>query len=210
MYIEHNNNHNIHYKNLNCTEKDNKLKERPISYRIKIGYHVMKCPVFKFSNNEKNLYTAKQQYNTIYIGEGSEVHINKDATNRVGQISQEHNRTNFILAEGKRFQVKYVESGKSNHFSLSVTFPHENKNVTWNPINSKHFLNFQGEYTTNQKKSKRNFVLANSKGQTVLIFKKMSNKEFEIETLQTIDPLFIFAIGLSGIIGPHDKPFGGF
>ena len=80
-----------------------------------------------------------------------------------------------------------------NRFSLSVTFPHNDKNLTWK-----------------SKESKKHHTLENSKGQEVLVIKKKSYQTIEIETFQSIDPLTIFVIGLSEIVGPHDEPFGGF
>ncbi|KAK8840394.1 hypothetical protein M9Y10_030955 [Tritrichomonas musculus] len=192
---------------LNDFEKDNnKVKEndqshKSIIYQIKISYHFMKCPFYTFSKDGNILYTAKHLYNEIFIGKGNEVHISKDTSNRIGQILQEH-RLNSILADGKRFKLKYVESGKPNHFSLSVNFPNKGKEVTWRPK--------KYDLKKNPKKSKRDCSLENSKGQTVLSLKKKSNHLFEIDTLQSIDPLMIFVIGISGIIGPHDEPFGGF
>lgn len=187
---------------------NNKIKEinqnaKPITYQIKISYHFMKCPIFTFSNEDNILYTAKHQYNEIIIGKGYEVHINKDSSNHIGKILQEHDRINSILEKGKRFNVKFVELEKPNHFSLSVTFPNKGRNVTWAP------KKFDNKKTPN-KRSKKDCVLANSDGQTVFIFKKKSNDLFQIQTIQSIDPLIIFAIGLSAIIGPHDGPFGGF
>lgn len=196
----------INHENFDNMEKDNnykgKVKEqnlenepkpKSINYRVKIKYQAMKCPIFQFSIDGKILYTAKHQYNHIFIGEGDEVHIKKTISNRVAEITQQHDRTNFIKTNEKEFQLKYNESTKPKHLSLSATFPHKGKNMT-----------------LNSKISKKNIVFQNSKGETVLKITKKSYQTYELDTLQSIDPLMIFIISLSAIIGPHDEPFGGF
>lgn len=74
---------------------------------------------------------------------------------------------------------------------------------------NKYYLNFQGEYNRNPQRSKKNIVLANEDDHTVFILRKMSDCLFEYETLESIDPLTLFSIGLSGIVGPYDDHLNG-
>ena len=173
-------------------------------------------PVYHFSLKGKVLYSAKQKYNDIYIGDGKSIHINKDTSNHVGHIYQDNNKTNFVLADKDKYEIKYVDSGRPKHYSLSVTFPYKDKQVTWTPkiprydsVKNKYYLNFHGEYHRNPIKSGKNIVLVNSSGHTAFIARKMADNVFELETLPSVNPLIVFTIGLCDIVGQYDDQFGG-
>lgn len=193
-------------KDSNRSSEKKESNSNPITYQIKVSYRFMKYPLFTFLNGNNILFTAKHQNNEFFIGKGFEVHVNKETNNQVGKILEEHDRVNSILANGNRFKLKYIESEKPNRFMISVSFRNNGEKVEWKPkknINRKNNPELK-------LKSKRDFVLENSERKTVFVFRKKSNDLFEIETVQSIDPLIIFTIGLSAIIGPHDGPFGGF
>lgn len=200
----------------NCSCKENLKKGKTIIYNVFIENHSIKCPVYRFCSEKTVLYTAKQKNNNIYIGSGSKVHINRDTSNHVGHIYQDNNKTNFILADKDKYEVKYVSSGRPNHLSLSVTFPYKSRQITWDPkkpkydeTKNKYYLNFHGEFHRNPIKSGKNIVLANSNGHTAFIVRKMTEDMFELEALPSINPLIIFTIGLSDIVGPYEDQFGG-
>lgn len=204
--------------NIKNSAKDtlNNHKVKSIIYHVVVENHFGKLPIYRILFDGEILYSAKQKDNDIYIGKGRDIHINKYTLNHVGHIYQDCNKTNHILVNKNRFQLKYVESGKPNYLSLSVTFPNNDKKVTWIPkkpkfdfITNKYYLNFQGEYNRNPQRSKKNIVLANEDDHTVFILRKMSDCLFEYETLESIDPLTLFSIGLSGIVGPYDDHLNG-
>ena len=162
--------------------------------------------------NGSILYTAKQKENDIIIGEGSFVHMNHHKENHVGHIVQESNhRINQIKLKGQKpFTVKYVDSIKENHLSLEVTFYDGSKKMTWTP-KAPHFntetnrfcLDLSGMWNRSSIKSKRNIVLQNLDGNISFIVRKVDQNVFKIEANPKYDPLLMFAIGISEIVGPY-------
>lgn len=215
---------NINSEQVPKQEEENKESEQvdeysnmdSIIYMVRVEYHAIKCPVFKFVREGKILYTAKQKYNDVYIAEGGDIHISKKA-NHVAHIYQDNvNNFNSINMKDTHFQLKYVNSGAPNHYSLQVTFPFKDKIVNWipkppkyDPTTEKYYLNFHGEYHHTPINSSKNIVLQNKQGNSTFIVRKMNPNVFEIECLPIIDPLVVFTIGLSDIIGPYDDGWSG-
>ena len=110
--------------------------------------------------------------------------------------------------------MKYVNSGSIAHKSLEVSFPLNDKIITWvpkpprfDPEKNAFYLNFHGEYHHSPMLSSKNIVLQNTKEQPTFIVRKMAPNVFEIECNQIVDPLIAFCIGLSDIIGPYSDPY---
>ena len=207
-----NNKTNESVKDEKKTEETPK-KVKSVIYLVRAENHSVKCPVFRFCLDGKILYTAKQKDNNIFIGQGNNVHINSDTSNHVGHIFQDSNSVNFIRLNDQQYKLKYVASGKPDHTSLSVTFPYKERQITWTPktpkynaIKNKYYLNFHGEYHHRPIRSRKNIVLQNPNGHTTFIVRKMADNVYELEALPLINPLVIFTIGLSDIVGPFFDP----
>ena len=184
-----------------------------VIYIVKRDKRPLKLPVYHFYDNGTCLFTAKRKDNNIYIGEGFDVHINKNMKNHVAHIYQDDALHNIVFLKDMNFKIKYVNSGKPNHLSLDTHFTYNNREIKWSPktpkydaIKDKYYLNFHGEHHHTPIGSKKNIVLQNDNGSTTFIVRKMDEDMFEIECLPLIDPLIIFTIGLSDIIGPYIDP----
>ncbi|KAK8887498.1 hypothetical protein M9Y10_038546 [Tritrichomonas musculus] len=125
-------------------------------------------------------------------------------------------KSNVVNTKDHKFEIKYVNSGGTTHFSLDVTFPFEDRTLHWtpkplryDPVRDKFFLNFRGEYHHTPVLSTKNTVLQNDNGHVTMIIRKMSPTVYEVECLPVVDKLTVFAIGLSEIVGPYFDPWMG-
>lgn len=187
---------------------------KSVIYFVRVENHTFKCPIFKFVNNEKIVFTAKQKLNDIFIGKGGEIHI-RDKQNHVAHICQhEVDQFNKIHIGNTQFRLKYVNSGQPGRISIEVTFPFNDKNYTMKPkmpkydfSTSKYYLDCYGDYQNVPMISSRNIVLQNEEVLTNFIVRKMDLNLYEIECNQILDPLIAFTIGLSDIVGPFNNPY---
>lgn len=189
--------------------ENNSYSHKAVIYQIRVEGHFFKCPVFRFCANGRIMFTAKQKDCDIYIGEGSEVHIHKMRETHVAHIFQTDGDHNLIRLKDFQFRLQYVNSGKPGHISIDVGFPFGNKDIRWTPKipkydmeTNRYYLNFAGQYHHEPIKSRRNIVLQNQKGNPTFIVRKIKHHVYEVECLPVIDPLIVFTIGLSDIIGP--------
>ena len=216
--IVYNNDYNEIKNSENIFDKQKNQKnsifrnQKSVIYQVRCEKHSLKLPKYLLCINGYIKYTAKQKENDVIIGEGSNVHINKHKSNHVGHIVQEsnHRLNNIELKNHKPFVVKYVDSTQENHLSLEVTFVHDDKRETWTPkppifntVENRFYLDLRGMWNHSSIKSKKNIILQNLSGDEALIVRKIDNNLYEIEASPIYDPLLIFSIGLSDIIGPY-------
>ena len=171
----------------------------------------MKLPIIQFISNNEVLFTAKRKKNQIVIGKGQSVHLNKDRSNHIGQISMD-NGVNKVTCDSQEFQVKFVYLAGPGCFSIDTEFMHDGMHLHWKPkmpkykdITQTYSLSLHGEYHRNALKSARNTVLCNDKGEMTMIVRKTGEDEFEVECNPKVSKSIIFAIGLSQIIGPNSS-----
>lgn len=69
-------------------------------------------------------------------------------------------------------------------------------------------MNFHGQSGHTPIKSSKNIVLANVQGHTTFIVRKVGYLIYEVECLPIVDPIIVFTIGLSDIVGPYLDPLG--
>ncbi|KAK8843596.1 hypothetical protein M9Y10_024654 [Tritrichomonas musculus] len=181
-----------------------------VIYVIKIENRALKCPIYRFLSNNKLLFSAKRKYYDVFFVEGEDVHIEKNKEKHIGQIHQHTDGYNMIRARDWKFKLVYVNSGKPDELSIEVDFPFKGGRVKWTPkipvfdsSKNKYYLNFAGNYHRTPMKSSKNIVLQNSNGHSTFILRKMAQNVYEVECVPEIDPLIIFEIGISDIIGPY-------
>ena len=66
---------------------ENRPPTHSVVYQVRVENHTFKCPIFKFVSDKHIVYTAKQKFNDVFIGEGDGIHISKKE-NHVGHIHQ--------------------------------------------------------------------------------------------------------------------------
>lgn len=197
-------------KNLEDEFKDMKS----VVYYVRYESHGLKCPIYRFCNENEILFSAKQKENAVFLAKGSNIHIDKNKCKHVAHIHRINCGGNVITIGNEKFKVNYAESGKPDLLSLSATFPFKGETVTWTPkepkydaMKDKYYLNFHGEYHHTPIRSNKNIVLQNNHGHTTYIVRKMDNNLYEIECLPVVDPLVAFTIGLCDIIGQYTDPY---
>lgn len=97
---------------------------------------------------------------------------------------------------------KFMKFGDS--YSITTTFVNNGQQQTWKPKKKKikSLAELCGEHNHKPMQSKRNIILQNLKNKPTLIIRKMTNKYVEAECHPDVNPIIIFAIPLSQIIGP--------
>lgn len=183
-----------------------------IIYRVKTIISSMKLPVVQFMDeNGQVLYSAKYKDNTIVIGQGPVVHLNKDRSNHVGQITMEKG-FNYVNCENQKFRVNFVFQTGPGTFSMDTEFLHEGNYLHWKPKLPKYnaetnsyTLSLHGEYHHRLLKSTKNTVLVNDQDKTCLIVRKVGEEEFEVECNPNVSKTVIFALALSQLIGPRSS-----
>lgn len=167
-----------------------------VCYKIQIFNPVMKCCRFFFSKEGRILYTAKHKAKDIFISEGNDIHIHDNKF----KISQNSEGYNIVNTDDQEFKITYIPTGTKKQYSLETSFVHEGKKLYWSPKESD--ANLNGEFNHVPIPSKKNIVLKNPAGSPTFIFRKMGNDVYEAECLSSLNPLVIFSISLSQIVGP--------
>ncbi|KAK8835886.1 hypothetical protein M9Y10_040264 [Tritrichomonas musculus] len=195
-------------------DKSKKESMKSVLYLLRVENHTFKCPIFKFVNENRIIFSAKQKYNEIFIGEGDDIHIRKKVKH-IGHITQNQGgKYNDVSLRDAQFKLNYVNTAILGHHSIDVSFPFEGDTEHWVPRNpkfdpkeNKYYLNLDGAYHHATLQSARNLVLQNTKGHLTYIVRKVDQNVYEIECNYKLDPLIAFAIALSDIVGPYDDPW---
>lgn len=150
-----------------------------VVYQVRFESHACKRPTWKFVHDNTIIYSAKQKYNEIFIVEGAEIHIRKRDSHVCLIIQKETGESNTIrIGKKDEFEVKYVESGSVNHYSIESTFENNGQTLSWipkptryDPKTKKYYLNFHGEYHHVHVLSSKNINLQNKDHKTTLFAK---------------------------------------
>ena len=170
-----------------------------ICYRIQIFNPPLKCCRYYFKKEGRIILTGKKKSNEIYIGHGNDIHISSSEKEICGRIMQCDGH-NIAYVNGQEIRLTYVPYFVRNQFSLTTSFVIGGETVTWSPRTIDSALS--GEFNRPSIQSKRNMILKNQDGEPVFFVRKVENDVFEVESLPTIDPLIVFVIGVSQIVGP--------
>ena len=143
---------------------------------------------------------AKVKRNNIYIGKGSDLHISENKIQDSAKITRRDEGYNIVNTDDQEFRISYVKTRDS--YSLNVSFVSNGIKQVWKPKEVYSLEEFDGERHHTAMMSKHNIILQNSKNKPVCIIRKMTNKYIEVECHPDINPVIVFAIGLSQIVGP--------
>ena len=205
----------INNENQQQNAKNKRIKKKnSVIYTVKIENNIFKSSIYKFSQNDRILYSAKQKNKEIFIGYGCNVNISQ-SQNHVARITQHvATQSNTIKVGNASFNCKYNISESSGDVSMIISFPTNNQIMTWTPkppkydmTTDKYYLNFHGQYHHKAIRSPKNMVLQNQVGHPTFIVRKMAKNLYELECNHNIDPLIAFTIGLSDIVGPFKDPW---
>ena len=169
-------------------------------YQITDDIPILKLPRYYFSQRNNILYMAKIKKNNIYIGKGTELHICEKKIQDSAKISRKDEGYNIVNTDDQEFRISYVKTRDS--YSLNVSFVNKGIRQVWKPKEISSLNEFNGEHHHTAMMSKHNIILQNSKNKPVCIIRKMSNKYIEVECHPDINPIIVFAIALSQIVGP--------
>lgn len=203
---------NCHSISHEADEKKPQQQQQPVHaviYEIRNEPQLIKLPKIHFISEGQILLTAKHKDNTIVIGKGSTVHLNKDRSNHVCKIVND-NGVSDVNCEGQEFHISYLYFKGPGTFSIASDFINQGKVLHWrakepkhNKVTNSYTLSLHGEYHHFPLKSTKNTVLINDAGETCLIIRKVGENEFEAECNPSISQTIIFALALSQIIGPN-------
>ena len=170
-----------------------------ICYQIKSKIPLLRSSCFYFMKDNKIIYMAKLKYNKIYIGEGDNFHIRKNKENST-HIDRNIQGYNIIRNSDQEFKIKYSKDGQ--RFPMTATFTYNGHKIRWDPKDAEYQEFIKDGSKIKPCKSKKNLMLQNSYNHPTFILRKMSKIFYEVECFPTVDPLIVFSIALSGIIGP--------
>ena len=194
---------NIHY----FPEKSSSSKEpNSIYYQIQVDNHLMKCRRFYFLKNNQVIYMAKQRNNDIFIGPGSNFHIHEQKFENSAKISRNSEGFNIVNTDDQEFKVSYIPAGHKQ-YSLKTSFVNKGKRLVWNPKEPKLIKSFNGEFNRVPVQSKKNIMLINKNGHPTFIVRRMNKTTFDVECHSMLNPLIVFSLGVSQIVGPSSFCF---
>lgn len=173
-----------------------------VCYKIQILNPFMKCSRYIFSQDGRILYTAKQKQNEIFIGQGNDVHIHENKLENSAQILQNSEGYNIVNTDEQQFRINYILYGSKKQYSMQTSFNHKGKMLDWSPKDPESITSYAGEYNHEPIPSKKNTILRNPNGNPTFLFRKMAKNTFEIECVNALNPLIVFAIGISQVVGP--------
>lgn len=174
-------------------------RNHSICYQVKIENPFLKCHRFYLINDNKIIYSAKQKYDEIVIGKGQICHL-QNSNENVAKITRNFKGYNSVETKDQDFKINYLKFGEK--FFVKTSFDHSIGKQNWRPIEKDCPNMLRGEYDHNVVHSRKNVVLQNKRNHPTFILRKVSNKIYEFECHPIADPVVVFAIALSQIIGP--------
>ena len=184
------------------SEKSIKNKEHITAcYQIIEDAQLLKLHRFYLMKDNKIIYMAKIKNNSILIGEGDDFHIRDNKYVNTAKITRYRNGYNIVSTNDQEFKIEYLYWSDGS-YSLKVSFNHQVNQLNWRPKKTKKLTRFKGGYNHVPIQSKKNTILQNSSNLSTFIVRRMSKKLFEAECNQAVNPLIVFAIALSQIVGP--------
>lgn len=175
-------------------------KKHSVCYQIKIENPILKCHHFYLLKDGKVIFSAKQKYDEIFIGEEENCHIKENLQQNVAKITRDFRGYNIVNTNDQEFKIRYLKKG--GKFLVKTSFDHQIGKQFWRPRETNCDNMLKGEYNHKVMQSRKNVVLQNHRNHPAFILRKMSKKIYEIECHPIADPIVIFAIALSQIIGP--------
>ena len=169
-------------------------------YEITSDKSFMKCMKYYLKKDGQVIYTAKVKDDEIYINEGPECHISDNQVKKGAKIKRFPKNYNMITTNDQEIKVTFIEIGHYN--SMNISFKHNGRELRWIPRLPRSMIGFYGGYWREPIPSKKNTILQNTKYHPSFICRRMSKKVFEAECNKEIDPVIVFSIALSQIIGP--------
>lgn len=185
--------------NSESQNQNQKQQIHSVCYQITEDIPLLKRTRFYFSKGNHILYMAKPKKNDIYIGEGTNLHISDNKFENSAKISRT-NENCVVNTDDQEFKITFIKSRES--YSLATSFVNKGVKHIWKPKDPKSSTEFNGEYNHIPMSSKKNIILQNSNNRPTLIIRKMSNKVIEVECHPNVNPIIIFSIALSQILGP--------
>ena len=188
-------------KNNNNSEAniEKKMIEK-VCYQIRLEMPVMKCSRFYLMKEDETLYMAKLKYDKVYIAEGDNFHIKKKKKVNTTEIKRDCRGYNIITSGDQEFKIKYFKD--CGRFPMTVTFPYNGHKICWDHKETNYQDFIKEESKKKPRKSTKNLMLQNSHNLPTFILRKMKKNLYEVECFPTVDPVIVFSIALSGIIGP--------
>ncbi|KAK8836581.1 hypothetical protein M9Y10_037515 [Tritrichomonas musculus] len=180
-----------------------KIPSHPACYQIIENIPFAKLTRFYFLKDCSILYTAKYKKNHFYIGSGDCFHIHEKRVENCAQITCDKDNYNKVVREDQEFAICFV--GYSGGYSIDVSFENNGEKLHWEPKEVKEDAEFDGEYKHSPIHTDRNIILQDSKMKNCLIIRKMSKEVIEAECNPDVNPIIIFAIAISQIIGPFSS-----
>ena len=161
---------------------------------------------FRFNLLQQRYFSAKlktRNTNYIPIVSGDEIHLSgpAEAVIITGNDGKDFSLRNKSHTGHEILTIRYFEISKSIRKML-ITFFDRNENcpktLKSRMVNNLPFLNFEGRYVI---QSIKNAILFNEEnGPNLLFLRKTGKNALEIEAKFDINPLFLFAIGISSFI----------
>ena len=188
--------------------KDNNAKQlqkeaaASTCYRITPDIQFMEDPIFYFKKEGKIIYTAYLKENVIHIGEGSITVNNKNGFNDIAKITRMKDDYNVVNIGDQEIDIRYALYYPSSDYSIKISFDHNGKKLSWKPKTPKTAKSFNGKFNHRPIKSDKNIILQNHSKNPTFIFRSMKDNVYEAECNPEINPVIVFAIALSEIVGP--------
>lgn len=168
-------------------------------YEITSDKPFMKGMKYNLMRNNQVIYTAKVKDDGIYIGEPTDLNNSESQMKNTAKITRGKSY-NIVKTANQEFKINFIQIGEFN--SLNVSFNHYGKQLNWIPRQPRSKIGLHGGYGRAPIQSKKNTMLQNLNHRPSFICRQMSKKVFEAECNKDIDPIIVFAIALSQIIGP--------
>ncbi|KAK8838646.1 hypothetical protein M9Y10_032682 [Tritrichomonas musculus] len=186
--------------NNNNQSQPPKKKLHSVFYQITSDNPFMKCPRYYIKKDNQILYMAKIKNNEIFIGPGNNFHISENKIENTAHIVRDYQGYNIVNTDDQEFKIKYLKYG--DKYSMNVSFSHKGTRLNWRPKQPKNSTSYNGEFHHQPILSKKNIILQNPRNHPTFILRKMDKKMFEAECHPGVNPIIVFSVALSQILGP--------
>lgn len=175
--------------------------QEPILYEVQVEKKLIKCNRYSLIKNGSVVASAKNRTGSIVLNVGCEAHF-KQMDQSSGDI-QRYSFLNIITCDGKKHEVKYFRDADTGYMTLHVIFYINNDKLLLTGLKKMPKEKIFGTLKVLDESHPCNLYLKN--GRTAMTFTQTSKSTFNIECHLNVSMIFLFAIFMCAVTGPHTQ-----
>lgn len=173
----------------------------PTIYEVQVEKKLIKCNRYSLLQNGQVVATAKTRTGSIVLNIGVDAHF-KQIEQSAGDV-QRYSFLNIVRTDGKEHEVKFFRDADTGYMTLHAIFYINNDRLLLTGLKKLPKEKIFGTLKVLDESHPCNLFLKN--GTTAMTFTQTSKSTFTIESYLKASMIFVFAMFMCAVTGPHTQ-----